>query len=95
MAELRKYTLEELKIGMIVRTDQLDNIYDVYILIKNPVGESFGDGMYALKGEITFIGDIESPDYPEAWNNSLVDNKSPAVFYQNSDNSLGVYYAKQ
>ena len=92
MDKPKKLSLEELKVGMVVRSDQIEDIYDIYIIMKDPQGITDADGCYYLKGEITYIGDCMSEEYSIAFNNSKVGNVNPSVFYMSSTYSEGVFY---
>ena len=50
---MKKYTLEELHIGMEVYKSQLSEIYDTYIILTNVVNTDRG-----LYGIIGFIGEV-------------------------------------
>lgn len=57
----KKYALNELKVGMIVNTTQLHNIYDTYILIANQHLDKNGFNT----GEIVFIGKKQTREMKE------------------------------
>lgn len=66
--ELKKYTLEELKVGMRVTTEQLSNIYDIYInlydieLVRDDIGVCKFEGIVEsiTKNKVPFKHDCEN-----------------------------------
>ena len=92
MDKPKKLSLEELKVGMVVRSDQIEDIYDIYIIMKDPQGITDEEGLYYTEGEITYIGELLTPEYREAWNRSIVGRKLPTIFHMSSSLSAGVFF---
>lgn len=58
MTELKRFTFEDLYIGMEVTTDQLSDIYDTYMIIQY---ESNNDRI----GRLVYIGKSQTAEYDE------------------------------
>lgn len=82
-----KYTLDNLRLGMIVNTSQLSNIYNTYILIANQHTDVNG----LNTGEIVFIGDKQTKEMKDILDSCTKKfGKRPMIYAQrNIDN--GVY----
>lgn len=87
----KQYTLEELKLGIRVKTSQLSNIYDTYILMKDVEDSKNSKGYYTTEGTIVFIGHEQNKDYAKAYKDNTVDGWTPGVFIQRHDVIDGVY----
>lgn len=57
--------LEDLKVGMRVKSHQLDRIYDTHILLTN-LTEGFDGITYYLRGQYMFIGTEQDDEYEKA-----------------------------
>lgn len=79
-------SISELKINDIVSTDQLSNIYDIHILLANPVVVDTASGEGAIQGKIVYIDGISNDnEYKDIYNAyTTPDNVCPAVFFQSS-----------
>ena len=55
----KKLSFDELQEHMIVRTSQLENIFDTYMLLLNSTLLADGD----VEGELVYFGDGKSTDY--------------------------------
>lgn len=79
---LNKYPdlkLEELKVGMRVRTYQLEDIYEVYILMTD-ITNGIYDGMFRYtEGTIVFIGNEQNKEYNRLFNSIQSEGKSPCI----------------
>lgn len=84
MDKPKKLLLNELKVGMKVRSDQIEGIYDVYIIIKNPQQGKDENGLCYIEGEIAYIGDIFTEECRDAWNRNIVGINLPSLFYKSS-----------
>lgn len=61
------YTLEDLKVGMTVSTEQITRIYDTYILLENT--KLLGNGF--ASGKIIYIGKAQTQEMREAYYKSV------------------------
>lgn len=57
-------TLEQLQIGMVVQLNQLECIYNIYILLSNSHMALDNNGLHSIvEGTIEFIGSEQNEEY--------------------------------
>lgn len=85
-------SVDELSIGMMVKATQLENIYDICILLANPEGCYDDDGYYTIQGKICFIGN-EPNNCKKAFEDNIINNVKPAMItYHKDEITEGIYY---
>ena len=80
----KKYTLNELRTGMVVSTDQLSEIYNTYILLANPQIVDTDDSETVM-GTIVFIGPEQNEECYKAFHTNIVNNCRPTIVYNRKE----------
>lgn len=75
--------LEDIKVGMRVRTYQLEDIHDTYILILNPKIEADIETITATEGTVVFIGEAGADKSPEFYNTYKKYEESEVLMIRN------------
>lgn len=78
----KKLNISDIKIGDIINTAQLDNIFDTYVLLTNTSIIQDDSNCQFSEGKVVFIGKTQDAKYKQAIIDNTVNGKRPAVFYQ-------------
>lgn len=72
----------DIKIGDIINTAQLANVFDTYVLMINTSIIEDDNRCHFTEGKVVFVGKTQDSEYKRVFIENTVNGKRPAVFYQ-------------